>query len=270
MPQHPFQLAAGVVVTYAASQTAFNQTQLGKKDSTLGIKVISGVHALLITVVGVYALSQPWPIVLNRANAANVGIDDALDDSRNPLVFGTSELGKKLTAWEFGYLFYDTLACVIAKYEASPPKDRSIQNAFLSFALNEPATYGHHVILVGILGTLQYFISQGRERGVWIVCAFILMNGSTPLLHWRWWQKKLTGRGNLAIDAAFILIFGACRLGTIWYVLHRYGHHHGIGALDGMWRQRLICRVGTGGLFALNAIWLATLVKNTVRRVVKG
>ena len=36
----------------------------------------------------------------------------------------------------------------------------------------------HHVGVGGALGVLQWYIAGGRERGVWVVVAFLLMNAS--------------------------------------------------------------------------------------------
>lgn len=82
----------------------------------------------------------------------------------------------------------------------------------------------HHVSLAGLLTLFLEFAKRGKERGVFFVEMFLLMNASTPLLNLRWWlaqRARLAGssglesirRISMVNDGALVMTFFACRIG---------------------------------------------------------
>lgn len=86
----------------------------------------------------------------------------------------------------------------------------------------------HHVVLGSLLTLFLEFARRGRDKGVFFVEAFVLMNASTPSLNLRWWlarQAKAAGRdrnqrwadalASLSVlnEATLIATFAICRIG---------------------------------------------------------
>jgi hypothetical protein len=82
----------------------------------------------------------------------------------------------------------------------------------------------HHVSLASLLTLFLEFAKREKERGVFFVEMFLLMNASTPLLNLRWWlaqRARLAGsselksirRISMVNDSALVMTFFACRIG---------------------------------------------------------
>lgn len=259
MAHNPLNVVFASATTYGCALLGLQYStanNIGRPETAM--KVISGVHSLATTCAALYALSGDWPIVESFTPSPDIFPDDL----RNPMISGKSHFGNVITGFETGYLLYDTLALLLISGQVqSSHISGGWAPTVLETVRRNPVTLGHHIALGAALGSLQVYIHQGRERGVWIIVAFILMNASTPVLHYRWWQRKVKGRPSFALDAAFAGAFAACRFGTILYVLHRYGAFHHISGFEAIRKQRWICQLGTGALLALNGVWWSNLVK---------
>lgn len=128
----------------------------------------------------------------------------------------------------------------------------------------------HHLSLLLALGLLQVYISKERERGVWIIVAFEIMNASTPFLQLRWWARKRTGKDDWRLDALLAIVFGLSRLGTILWIINTYAAFHDMDPVEAFWRQRMICKAGTTALFAMNATWLGSLFYKSIAKALRG
>lgn len=275
MAASPFTIIATSTATYTSLLALSHSLSHPSPDAEAPLKAISSLHATVTTGLALAALAAPWPV--DRAlPPLHLGLGrSAFDDAATPLIAGRSALGNAVTAWEAGYLLFDSLALVWL----SRPRPRSgagvrdVGTAVVRCARDDPFIFVHHTTLFAGLAVLQYFISHGRERGVWVVVAFVLMNASTPLLNLRWWVRKRRGRGSLGLDAALAAAFAGARLGSVWWVLREYGRWHsgGQGRVVGVWEafrgQRWVCQVGTGALVGLNGLWLGLLVSSIGRRV---
>ena len=225
------------------------------------IRAISALHSTSTTFAALYLLNfDPWPVP--AAQSDRTLDSDHPDDRANPIISGKSVRGNLVTAWETGYLVYDTLALLYASSKSHPS-----HNPLVTLSKNDPVFLTHHVVLIVALGYLQTYIAKGRERGVWVIIAFILMNASSPLLHLRWWSKKRrNGRVPLGLDVAFAVVFAASRFGLIVWVLKRYGDYHGFGPVEALRRQRIPCKSGTAMLVGVNAVWWVSLVRGILLR----
>lgn len=241
------------------------------KDSRANLKAISSVHSLVIIAFGVAALLDKWPVDVDSWRCGkDLSKHEYLDDTQNPLIFGESSLGNAVTGFETGYLLYDTIALLyVTQRELPNGSKRKAAVAISQLARNEPLLLVHHIALLAALGILQVYIACGRERGVWIIDAFILIRATDPVLHWRWWVRKQTGKHDIRMDVLLIVTFAACRFGLLGWVLKAYGDHHHLNAWTAFMKQRMICKTGTGALFGLNAVWLAMLLRNTAKRLLR-
>lgn len=243
---------------YAALFTIANNFLPSSPQENL--KVISTIHATLTTSLALYALRQPWPVD-HPLPPLHIGLGTSdVDDSTNPTITGRNWLGNAVTAWETGYLVFDSAGMLWA----SP---RSGRGTLSGLVKRDPVMVFHHLTLLSGLGILQFFVSRGRERGVFVITAFLLMNASTPLLHVRWFLRQ-SGKSSVVVDAVFAMVFAVCRIGVVFWVLRRYGRWHGLGAWEALSGQRWICQVGTAGLVGVNGVWVSMLVRSIVRRVV--
>lgn len=264
MGSHPLSIVSLSTATYSALLSGAHWTSIASPETETNLKGISDIHSIISSVASLYALSQKWPHDAQPANdSANY-----LDDSNNPLIFGKSLLGNAITSWETGYLLFDTGVKLIAHWRAvRAEKKVPLYGMPLAVLRREPLILFHHFVLLGGLSFLQVYIAKGRERGIWIIVAFVLMNASTPVMHWRWRQRQRTGRTTLTADILLAAIFGVSRLGLVGWVIKQYGDYHSIDAWNAFRRQRIICQAGTWLLFGMNAVWEATLVKRIAGRM---
>lgn len=253
---HPLPVVSLATLTYSAVFTILQRVQ-PRNHNDYNLNHLHDAHSILTTAASLYALSQDWPLTVKRD--ATSSTTTFLNDQQNPLIFGKSQLGNFITSWETSYLLFDTFA----KLDSTLPLHRRL----LDLARQRPLTLFHHLALLSALGVLQVYIARDRERGVWIIVALMLMNASTPILHWRWRQKKQNGKTTLAADALLIVVFAACRMGLPRWVLRQYGKFHGIGPWEALDAQRSVCKIGTGVLVGVNAIWWLILVRNVVMKV---
>lgn len=219
-------------------------------------RAISALHSTSTSLAALYLLNvNAWPVA--TAQFSSTFDPDHPDDRANPIISGKSSQGNRVTGWETGYLIYDTLALL---YESS--KIHPKQNPLVTLSKNDPVFLTHHVVLILALSYLQTYIAKGREKGVWVIVAFLLMNASNPLLHLRWWSRRRhNGQVSLGLDVAFAAVFAASRFGLIVWILKRYGDYHGFGPFEALRRQRISCKSGTAVLVGVNAVWWASLVR---------
>ncbi|KAL8840157.1 MAG: hypothetical protein Q9176_004005 [Flavoplaca citrina] len=270
----------GLIHRYAAGPSP-SPTRLGAVT-----KATSTLHSTVTTILAVYFLRQC------RARWADMDAVGALDsrtkfgttaaglqggrypdDSANPVLQTRSTLGNAITAIECGYLLQDTISLLREAYlrhrVAQPSSQRSIRPV-LKYADN--TLLFHHVSIALALLVLHYYIHQGRDRGIYIIVQFLLMNSSTPILNLRWWlrtyhpQRKMLC---LSSDIAFIMAFYMARVWLVGWIIRGYGKPHGYNSawkvyLAGM---RLPCQLGTGALWLANTSWWALLVMSVVKRL---
>jgi ABC-type transport system involved in cytochrome bd biosynthesis fused ATPase/permease subunit len=238
-------------------------------DPVVMNKAVSAVHATSSSIAALLLLRySSWPILLSPRSVSQDahGTKHHLDDSRNPMINGHNRFANALTAWETAYLLYDTYAMINARRKKDQP---TVRAALRAVARDSPVTLAHHVLLSSALLVLQAYIAAGKEKGIWVITAFLLMNSSTPLMHARWWHRQRTGKPNAALDVAFLATFAASRFGVIIWILTKYGHHHGLDPWQAFTLLRKRCQIGTAMLVGLNGVWWTMLAINVAKRNIK-
>lgn len=229
-------------------------------------RAISTVHTTASSIAALLLLRYAsWPTSEEVATSVQQSKDEQqLDDSRNPMINGRNSLANALTLWETAYLIYDTYDLL----HASRKKTRShtVMAGVRLAAQDSPVVLAHHVFLTSAFLVLQSYILAGKEKGLWVVTALLLMNSSNPLMHARWWQRQRTGKASNALDFAFLTTFAVSRFGVVIWILKIYGRYHGIGAMQAYCLLRRKCQIGTAMLTVLNGAWWTILAYNTIRR----
>ncbi|KAI4190866.1 MAG: hypothetical protein LQ346_004840 [Caloplaca aetnensis] len=195
------------------------------------------------------------------------------DDSKNPLLQSRSTLGNAITAIECGYLLQDTISLLReagARRHLAQPRSQSTLRSLLQYA--DKTLLFHHVGIALALLVLHFYVHLDRERGIYIIVQFLLMNSSTPILNLRWWLRtyhpsyRLLGLG---ADFAFIAAFYLARIWLVGWIIRGYGKSHGYESAWKMYVEgmRLPCQLGTGALWVANSAWWALLVMSVVKRM---
>ncbi|KAL8941105.1 MAG: hypothetical protein Q9216_002437 [Gyalolechia sp. 2 TL-2023] len=168
---------------------------------TAVIKATSTFHSTITTILAIYFLRRcrkQWAEVGTRETVGNPKEPAVVswngwsypDDSTNPLLQSRSPLGNAITAIECGYLLQDTISLLREarlRLRLVQPGRRSTLRSLLEHA--DKTLLFHHVGIALALLVLHYYIHQDRERGIYIIVQFLLMNGSTPFLNLRWWLR---------------------------------------------------------------------------------
>ncbi|OCL13373.1 hypothetical protein AOQ84DRAFT_111477 [Glonium stellatum] len=243
------------------------------------IRGLSATHSIVTTILALYVLRHAnWssPKELRHERPARISKPESqnaiekpssatyLDDTYNPLIADHSSLANTITSFETGYLIYDTSALLYSSYLQN--SRRSIPRTPLYLAKDSPVFLAHHLALISALAYLQTYIAARREKGIWVIIAFLLMNASNPLLHARWFVRRKTGRADNRLDAAFAVVFALCRVGMIRWVLRRYGEYHGLSAWGAYKRLRVPCKTGVAALVGFNGLWWVLLVAKITER----
>lgn len=262
----PFSIVTLSTATYSTLLgLAFSRSPNENSLRTL-IKAVSAGHASVATSLALVSLHQPWTVPKSSGYPAGSLKWDGngyLDDSRNPIIQGQNTLANFVTAWEAGYLIYDTGAMLLDS--RANGRSKSYLTAITRMLQRSPVVFVHHILLIGGLLLLQAYIVAGREKGLEILMTFVLMNASTPLLHLRWWLKRTTGRKDARADAALAFVFAVTRFGGVYWVMKKYGQYHNLNSWEAFRRQRLPCQAGTGLLTVLNALWWLGLLRQSVK-----
>ncbi len=244
---------------YNASQSSLQATN----------RAISAGHTAVVTFVVLFVLSRSslGSITPDKSRQARYAVDGNLDDSDNPLIQERSSFANAITAWETGYLLYDTWSMIHSAQ--THPSIRGFARSAGGLTRRQPALLAHHVVLSIAFLRLQQYIYIGRERGIWIILVFLLMNGSNPFMHARWWARK-QGRSTKHLDAAFAAVFTLSRFGSVAWALRCYGTYHGFGPMEAYRRLRMPCQIGTGALTGVNALWWLLIMNGIINRRMKG
>ncbi|KAL9025267.1 MAG: hypothetical protein Q9196_005883 [Gyalolechia fulgens] len=252
-------------------------------------KATSTFHSSITTILAIYFLHRcraQW------ADAGSLAPDGKLntskestgvnwhgrtypDDSTNALIQTRSALGNAITAIECGYLLQDSISLVrearlrrrLVQPEARPTLRSLLQHADKTLLV-------HHLGIALALLVLHYYIHRDRERGIYLIVQFLLMNGSTPCLNLRWWLRTYHPSSTvlcLLSDLAFIAAFYTARIWLISWIIRGYGTSHGYDRVGEVFfeKMRLPCQLGTGALWIANTAWWILLVRAVLKRLPK-
>ena len=231
------------------------------------IKAISTLHSTILTILAISTLRQlQWessetPAELSNSSKAHIaGSSGYPDDSHNPFITARSEFANTITAIEAGYLLQDIFVLLHEARLHGGVSSKRLDKTLMT----------HHIGIGSALLALHYYISRGREAGVYVIVMFLLMNSSTPVLNLRWYLRNFKPQMKesiLVADAAFVVSFFIARIWLVSKILAVYGMYHGWTALETFrYGLRTPCKLGTGSLWLANVGWWTVLVINTISR----
>ena len=190
----------------------------------------------------------------------------AESDSDLPIIAARSEFASSITALETGYLLQDSLVL----FWADRVHRHAHSQGFKSLkGLNVKHLAYHHAGLVCALGTLQWYIAQGRDKGVLIITMMMLMNASSPIGAYRWFLVNFRPSYRRAIATAtfmYLAMYGVCRVYLIYYILRVFGAQRGGSAIDAFSTLRIPCKLGTGTMALVNSAWLVMGISKLLTR----
>ena len=149
---------------YSITPTSASPSRFAKSR-----EAVSVFHCTLMTALALVELRRRWPDWGQPSSDRR-----HMRDSELPLISTRSEFGNCITAIETAYLAQDS---VVLMYAAALQKDARARGLPLK-ALNIRPLAWHHAGLLTAFGVLQWYIAQGRERGIGIIVMMILMNAS--------------------------------------------------------------------------------------------
>ena len=232
-------------------------------------EAISIFHCTCMTSLTVLCLYQELPSTILQTP------DPTVADRDLPIVTRNSEFANSLTAIETAYLLQDSLVLLLAAQtkRAFLQKNISTSGAIVGTkalrGLNLRHLGWHHAILGSAFTVLQVYIARGRERGILIIVAMLLMNASSPFGTLRWllinFRPDLK-RAIKALTVAYLIVFGTCRVGLVYYILKVFGIQMDISTLQAFQRLRLPCKLGMSSLGLVNTVWLLNATRSFIVR----
>ncbi|KAH7381004.1 hypothetical protein BKA64DRAFT_226551 [Cadophora sp. MPI-SDFR-AT-0126] len=206
-------------------------------------EAISVLHCTLVTLASAYELQRrckDWDGLstsphFTEDDSPSSRMDDKLErgvhsgprvayGANAPLITTRSSVGNSIMAFELGYLLQDSVILLLATRLRKRDAGRKVK--FLVKDINWKVLGWHHLGFSSALGVLQWYISQGREKGIMVILVLMLMNVTSPFgtLHWylvnfrpeRW-------KGIMITNALYLLIYGIFRVSIIGWVLHVMG-----------------------------------------------
>ncbi|MCJ1404891.1 hypothetical protein MMC11_008117 [Xylographa trunciseda] len=261
--------AAYAATFYLSLPASPTSTRLAKTREALSV-----IHCTLATTLSVACLRQhrdalfPTLPPASPLSHAPSKINSRASESALPLIATRSAFANAITALETGYLLSDSLIllyCVQlarSNHVAAKSKQRLV-------GLNMRHLAYHHAGLSAALLYLQWYIYQGREKGVLVIIMMMLMNASSPFGTLRWWLVNFRSEKKTAIafaTAAYLTVYAAARVGLVYAILRIWGRQTGVGALQTFGGLRWQCKLGTGTMATVNMAWLVMGVSNFLRR----
>ena len=183
-----------------------------------------------------------------------------------PIITAKSTFANALTAFETAYLLQDS---AVLFYTDKVRRASTSTGLYKTKGLNNKHLAIHHAVLSCAFGTLQWYIHQGREKGVLIIVMLMLMNASSPVQTVRWYLVNFRPQQRVAIALAtvsYLMTYATCRVYLVYYVLKLFGAQRGHSALQTFVRLKWQCQLGSGGMALVNSLWLANGVVSFVRR----
>ncbi|MCJ1290018.1 hypothetical protein MMC34_001553 [Xylographa carneopallida] len=253
-------------LSFPASPTA---TRLAKTREALSL-----IHCTVAAALSMICLYQHRDALFPTLSpAASASQPPSIADRRRleaalPLIATRSAFANAITAFETGYLLSDSL---ILLYSVRLARRSSItaKSKQRLVGLNMRHLAYHHAGLSAALLYLQWYIYQGREKGVLVIALMMLMNASSPFGTVRWWLLNFRSERTTAIafaTAAYLTIYAAARVGLVYAILRVWGRQTGVGALQAFGGLRWQCKLGTGTMGFVNVAWLVMGVSNFLRR----
>jgi hypothetical protein len=253
-----------LVVIYATTPRQATPLRLATSREAISI-----CHCTFMTLATIYCLRWKLP--------ATLFIEDLrtrpVADYELPIITTRSELANALTAIETGYLLQDSIMLLLAAQSKQVLLNKKISSSRDARGtlrgLNLRHLGWHHALLGSAFVVLQIYIARGREKGILIIAAMLLMNASSVPGTVRWFL--LNFRPDLkqiirVVILVYLVSFAVFRVGLVYYILKVFGEQLHISALDAFLRLRLPCKLGMSSLAVVNTFWLISATRSFLLR----
>ncbi|PVH75137.1 hypothetical protein DL98DRAFT_428020 [Cadophora sp. DSE1049] len=133
-------------------------------------EALSVLHCTLVTLASAYELQRrckDW-------NGSSSYSSLTINDTNAPLITARSNVGNSIMAFELGYLLQDSVILFLAARLRK--RDVGGKGKLLVKDINWRVLGWHHAGFSSALGVLQWYISQGREKGIMVILMLMLMN----------------------------------------------------------------------------------------------
>jgi hypothetical protein len=236
-------------------------------------EAISICHCTLMTLATIYCLRRDLPATLSTKDVRT----RLVADYELPIITTRSELANTLTAIETGYLLQDSIVLLLAAQSKQVLLNRRVggsgdaQRALRGLNLRHLGW--HHALLGSAFVVLQIYIAQGREKGILVIAAMLLMNASSVPGTLRWFLVNFRPDLKQAIRAVMVLYlttFAIFRVGLIYHILRVFGEQLHITALEAFMRLRLPCQFGMSSLAVVNSFWLISATRSFLLREMRS
>ena len=221
-------------------------------------EAISIFHCTFTTILSLACLQQSGVRNLLSLRVS----DNEIPDRDLPIITTRSEFANAIMALETAYLLQDSVILLYASklHRRANGGTKGLNIRHLAY---------HHGGLSAVLGVLQIYTSQGREKGVLIVVMMMLMNASSPYGTLRWFLvnfKPDERRMIITTTVAYLAIYGLCRVYLVYYILNVFGAQKGRNALEAFVKLKWHCQLGTGAMAVVNTAWFIMGVSNFAKR----
>lgn len=236
-------------------------------------EAISIVHCTLMTTLSAICLKMELPSTkLPSSRGDGRASHEPLPDYQLPIITTKSELANSVTAIETAYLLQDSLILLLASR-----RERAFLRGLSGTTSDVKAIKGlnfrhlgwHHAFLGSAFAVLQVYIARGKEKGILIIVAMLLMNASSIFGTLRWFLINLRPDHKAALRAAtvaYLAAFATLRVFLLFYILATFGKQMDISALEAFRKLRLPCKLGMSSLGLMNTAWLINAVRSFVLR----
>ncbi|KAJ9603877.1 hypothetical protein H2200_011399 [Cladophialophora chaetospira] len=236
-------------------------------------EAISIFHCTSMTVLTAICLQKELPAAIAQGWEQK-GRVPLVADRDLPIITTKSTFANSLSAIETAYLLQDSLVLLLAaqtkqvflhKKTSRPGK----APAKALRGLNLRHLGWHHALLGSAFVVLQIYIARGKEKGILIIVAMMLMNASSPFGTLRWFLINFRPdlkRTIKALTVAYLIAFGTFRVGLLYYILRAFGGQMDISALKAFHRLRLPCKLGMSSLGLANTAWFLNASRSFVLR----
>jgi hypothetical protein len=268
----------GSFLAYLAAFYAITPRRASPLRLAASREAISIFHCTSVTVLTAICLYRELPpTVIQGSEPGRVA--QRLADRDLPIIIRQSTLANSLTAIETGYLLQDSLVLLFAAWSKQVFMHRktsatvgTMQGRALR-GLNLQHLGWHHALLGSAFVVLQVYIARGKEKGILIIAAMLLMNASSPFGTLRWFLINFRPDLKDAIRVltiAYLLAFAIFRVGLVYYIFSNFGRQMDISAVEAFRRLRLPCKVGMSTLGLVNTAWLVNAARSFLVRELSG
>ncbi len=176
----PSQLAlVGSIVIYPSIFYLLTPRGITPSRFAKNREAISAFHCALMTVLTLVVLQRrqrDWvPPTSDESRGSRArGAGGAENETPHSIISARSGFGNTIIALETGYLLQDTIVLMLG----ARLRSRRTSEKGLMKELNLRVLVWHHGGIASALGLFQWYVGQGKEKGVLIILMLMLMNTS--------------------------------------------------------------------------------------------